>query len=124
MSSYVIQNKHQPQQSRSVWPNISEKSVSSSLKGSPVAQSPRVKEASICHGRVKNLGSKVPSQWWKTVFGDAMYLKTDGDVVEDPEITREEIALLEANPSIKQLFLRGSESGNNSDDDSSVDGNV
>lgn len=53
-----------------------------------------------------------------------MYLKTDGDVVEDPEITREEIALLEANPSIKQLFLRGSESGNNSDDDSSVDGNV
>jgi hypothetical protein len=47
----------------------------------------------ICHGVVKeeDFEKMVPSQWWKTVFADDLYLKTDGDVVEDPEITREEI---------------------------------
>ena len=50
-------------------------------------------EGDICHGRVKedDFERMVPAQWWKTVFADGLYLKTDGDVVEDPEITREEI---------------------------------
>lgn len=50
----------------------------------------------ICHGRVKegDFERMVPAQWWKTVFADGLYLKTDGDVVEDPEITREEIRLV------------------------------
>jgi hypothetical protein len=60
-----------------------------------------------CYGRLKDLEIMVPSQWWKTVFADAMYLKTDGDVIEDPEITKEEITLLEADMSIKQILERG-----------------
>ena len=48
---------------------------------------------SVCHGRVpeEDFEKMVPDQWWKTVFADGLYLKTDGDVVEDPEITKEEI---------------------------------
>jgi hypothetical protein len=47
----------------------------------------------ICHGRVPetNFQKMVSTKWWETVFGDELYLKTDGDVVEDPEITKEEI---------------------------------
>lgn len=47
----------------------------------------------FCHGRVaaEDFEKMVPAQWWKSVFADAMYLKTDGDVVEDPLITEEEI---------------------------------
>ncbi|KAJ3083408.1 hypothetical protein HK102_001092 [Quaeritorhiza haematococci] len=63
----------------------------------------------VCHGRVKDLESMVPRHWWKTVFADAMYLKTDGDVVEDPEITREEIAMLEADADIKAVFNKGAD---------------
>ncbi|KAI8800665.1 hypothetical protein BJ742DRAFT_685858 [Cladochytrium replicatum] len=62
----------------------------------------------VCHGRVENLESRVPQQWWKTVFADAMYLKTDGDVVEDPEITKDEVALLEADPHIREILQKGS----------------
>ena len=59
----------------------------------------------------------VPAHWWTTIFADSMYLKTDGDVIEDPEITKEEINLLESDPQIKAIldgsrgiylyFLRG-----------------
>jgi hypothetical protein len=51
------------------------------------------KALSICFGRVNEADFErmVPAQWWKTVFADGLYLKTDGDVVEDPEITKEEI---------------------------------
>ncbi|KAI8591875.1 hypothetical protein BDZ88DRAFT_17394 [Geranomyces variabilis] len=63
----------------------------------------------VCHGRVSDLESMVPSQWWQTVFADAMYLKTDGDVVEDPIITKEEVGLLESDPDILDIFLRGSD---------------
>lgn len=47
----------------------------------------------ICHGRVaeNDFEKMVPAQWWKAVFADGLYLKTDGDVVEDPEITKEEL---------------------------------
>jgi D-alanine-D-alanine ligase len=36
----------------------------------------------------------IPIQWWKDLFDD-LYLKTDGDVVEDPEITKEEIRFVD-----------------------------
>eukprot|EP00842_Homolaphlyctis_polyrhiza_P000908 jgi/Hompol1/1818/HPOL_003485-RA len=61
----------------------------------------------ICHGRVRDLGGMVPTQWWKSVFADAMYLKTDGDVCEDPEITQGEIALLLDIPDIRNIIMRG-----------------
>lgn len=65
----------------------------------------------ICQGRVANLADKVPEAWWKTVFADSMYLKTDGDVVEDPDITKDEIKqLITFLPQVERVFLRGIDS--------------
>ncbi|KAI3653245.1 hypothetical protein MP228_001192 [Amoeboaphelidium protococcarum] len=63
-----------------------------------------------CHGRVteEDFEHMVPAQWWKSVFADDLYLKTDGDVVEDAEITKEELRMLESNPKIAEIFQRGS----------------
>jgi D-alanine-D-alanine ligase len=41
-------------------------------------------------GPVEDLESYVRSDWWRDIF-NANYLRTDGDVVEDPEITQSEI---------------------------------
>ena len=43
-------------------------------------------------GPVENLESYVKADWWRNIF-NANYLRTDGDVVEDETITREEIDL-------------------------------
>jgi ubiquinone/menaquinone biosynthesis C-methylase UbiE len=58
----------------------------------------------ICHGRVHDPEAHVPKAWWKSVFGDNLYLQTDGDVVEDPAITLEEIRLLESHEAIRSIF--------------------
>ncbi|KAF9929849.1 hypothetical protein FBU30_001162 [Linnemannia zychae] len=58
----------------------------------------------VCHGRVNDPESYVPKAWWKGVFGDNLYLQTDGDVVEDPAITLEEIRLLETYEPIRSTF--------------------
>ncbi|KAK3818732.1 MAG: S-adenosyl-L-methionine-dependent methyltransferase [Benniella sp.] len=57
-----------------------------------------------CYGRVQDPESHVPQAWWKGVFGDNLYLQTDGDVVEDPTITQEEIKLLEGHQVIRTTF--------------------
>ncbi len=41
-------------------------------------------------GPVEDLESYVKADWWRDIF-NANYLRTDGDVVEDPEITESEI---------------------------------
>jgi D-alanine-D-alanine ligase len=41
-------------------------------------------------GPVHDLERHLPSDWWKTLF-NSLYLKTDGDVVENPENTKQEI---------------------------------
>ncbi|KAI8906388.1 S-adenosyl-L-methionine-dependent methyltransferase [Gorgonomyces haynaldii] len=75
---------------------------------------PLLQRKSNCVGPVKDLQSHVPEQWWKTVFSDYLYLKTDGDVVEDQDITREEVNLLELIPEVKNVFSKGSSAyGNN-----------
>ena len=59
-------------------------------------------------GPVSDLERHLPSDWWKTLF-NSLYLKTDGDVVENPENTRREvdlvsqIAALEPNDHILDL---------------------
>ncbi len=59
----------------------------------------------ICYGRVAKLEERVPEQWWKTVFSDSMYLKTDGDVVEDPEITKQELEeIINTIPELKDVL--------------------
>ncbi|KAI9216328.1 hypothetical protein BC828DRAFT_409566 [Blastocladiella britannica] len=76
--------------------------AASSAAATPQPQpSPR-----ICKGRVANLESNVPASWWTTVFDD-VYLATDGDVVEDPEVTRSEVDLLESYPYLRSVFRRG-----------------
>lgn len=57
-------------------------------------------------GPVENLESYVKADWWRQIF-NANYLRTDGDVVEDPAITAKEIDLfLEIlNPDVNSAIL-------------------
>ncbi len=43
-------------------------------------------------GPVNNLEEYVCPDWWRRIF-NSLYLKTDGDVVEDQSITRSEVEL-------------------------------
>ncbi len=43
-------------------------------------------------GPVANLEEHVPPDWWRAIF-NSLYLKTDGDVVDDRTITRQEVDL-------------------------------
>src|SRR4030043_1808743 len=43
-------------------------------------------------GPISNLEEDLKPDWWKTIF-NSTYLKTDGDVVDDKQITRKEIDL-------------------------------
>ncbi|MEZ5024767.1 MAG: hypothetical protein R2728_16200 [Chitinophagales bacterium] len=43
-------------------------------------------------GPVDNLEFHLQNDWWKKIF-NAMYLKTDADVVEDNRITETEVTL-------------------------------
>ncbi|MDF1755495.1 MAG: methyltransferase domain-containing protein [Verrucomicrobiales bacterium] len=57
-------------------------------------------------GPVDDLQSYVKADWWRDVF-NANYLRTDGDVVNDPEITESEISafLNVLNPAPDAKFL-------------------
>ncbi len=59
-------------------------------------------------GPVPNLEEYVRPDWWRHIF-NSLYLKTDADVVDDPEITRREIDLfteiLKPSPDQKILDL-------------------
>ncbi|MBU1863072.1 MAG: methyltransferase domain-containing protein [Candidatus Omnitrophica bacterium] len=52
-------------------------------------------------GPVEDLESYVKADWWREIF-NANYLRTDGDVVEDAEITKNEISLLASIIPLKQ----------------------
>lgn len=75
----------------------------SSTNNSAEATLPKLPKVT-CHGPVADLGSMVPALWWKGVFSDELYLKTDGDVVEDEDITREEISLLSNITEVSKLL--------------------
>ena len=72
----------------------------------PKPRPKRVAAASI--GPVEDLESYVKADWWRHIF-NANYLRTDGDVVEDPEITTAEIdaflAMLDASADSTILDL-------------------
>jgi D-alanine-D-alanine ligase len=59
-------------------------------------------------GPVENLEQYVRSDWWKKIF-NSLYLKTDGDVVNDPHITSQEVSffteILNLKPEEKILDL-------------------
>lgn len=44
-------------------------------------------------GPISDLERHLPPDWWRTLF-NSLYLKTDGDVVENPENTRQEVDLV------------------------------
>ncbi len=52
--------------------------------------SERANEKCVSLGPVDNLEEHVPTDWWRHLF-NALYLKTDGDVVNDQKITDHEI---------------------------------
>ena len=52
----------------------------------------RTRRRSSAAGPLADLEAHVSPVWWKEVF-DELYLKTDGDVVENAELTRHEIDL-------------------------------
>ena len=59
-------------------------------------------------GPVPNLEEHVEPDWWRRIF-NSIYLKTDGDVVDDQDITRKEVDLffriLRLSPEDKILDL-------------------
>lgn len=65
----------------------SSSSKSSARKNRPASGSART---NLTLGPVEDLESYVKADWWRHIF-NANYLRTDGDVVEDPEITAAEI---------------------------------
>ena len=54
------------------------------------AKRPRRVPARSCLGPVADLESHLPAEWWRKLF-NALYVKTDGDVVENAENTRREV---------------------------------
>ena len=54
-------------------------------------------------GPVADLERHLPPEWWRTLFG-AVYLRTDGDVVEDATLTRAEV-----DDIVSMLKLTGNE---------------
>ncbi|MBN2138497.1 MAG: methyltransferase domain-containing protein [Sedimentisphaerales bacterium] len=52
-------------------------------------------------GPVPNLEQHVDPEWWRQIF-NAMYLKTDGDVVDDPQLTSREVDLFSSVLGISQ----------------------
>lgn len=65
-------------------------------------------------GRVESLFPYVKQDWWKDAFNEE-YLRTDGDVVEDPLITEAECAEMLRIPGVASIFdpgpIVGSENG-------------
>jgi D-alanine-D-alanine ligase len=53
---------------------------------------PTAEHSKPTFGPVKDLEAHVPSEWWRQLF-NGLYLKTDGDVVMDKELTESEIDL-------------------------------
>ena len=56
----------------------------------PKPKRPKRAPARSCLGPVADLESHLPAEWWRKLF-NALYVKTDGDVVENAENTRREV---------------------------------
>lgn len=70
-----------------------------SLKTATMEKTSKTQEGRPGRARVKSLGpvpnleEHVKTDWWSQIF-NSLYLKTDGDVVEDASITRREVDIL------------------------------
>jgi len=56
-----------------------------------------------CLGPISDLEKYLPSDWWKKIF-NSLYLKTDGDVVEDNRATIREVNLILEKTKVNQSY--------------------
>ncbi len=61
---------------------------------------PKRAPARSCLGPVADLESHLPAEWWRKLF-NALYVKTDGDVVENAENTRREVDFIVSSAAIQ-----------------------
>jgi D-alanine-D-alanine ligase len=61
---------------------------------------PKRAPARSCLGPVADLEAHLPQEWWRKLF-NALYVKTDGDVVENVENTRREVDFIVAAAAIQ-----------------------
>jgi D-alanine-D-alanine ligase len=64
------------------------------------AKKSRRSSARSCLGPVADLEQHLPAEWWRKLF-NALYVKTDGDVVENTENTRREVDFIVAAAAIQ-----------------------
>ena len=62
---------------------------------------PKRAQVRSCLGPVADLESHLPAEWWRKLF-NALYVKTDGDVVENAENTRREVDFITSAAAIQQ----------------------
>ena len=67
---------------------------------SPKPKKPRRAPTRSSLGPVSDLEQHLPSEWWRKLF-NALYVKTDGDVVENSENTRREVDFLVAAAAVQ-----------------------
>lgn len=84
------------------------KDTEQSLPVKPGQKPKTTPEAAKSLGPVPNLEEHVNPEWWRQIF-NATYLKTDGDVVDDPQLTAKEVdifcGILNLSPDDKILDL-------------------
>jgi D-alanine-D-alanine ligase len=66
----------------------------------PKARKPKRPSPRSCLGPVADLEQHLPAEWWRKLF-NALYVKTDGDVVENNENTRREVDFIVAAAAIQ-----------------------
>ena len=66
----------------------------------PKAKRPKRPTPRSCLGPVSDLEAHLPAEWWRKLF-NALYVKTDGDVVENSENTRREVDFIVAASGIR-----------------------
>ena len=64
------------------------------------ARRPRRLATRSCLGPVADLEAHLPEEWWRKLF-NALYVKTDGDVVENLENTRREVDFIVSSAAIQ-----------------------
>ncbi len=61
---------------------------------------PKRPSARSCLGPVADLEAHLPEEWWRKLF-NALYVKTDGDVVENNENTRREVDFIVTSANVQ-----------------------
>jgi D-alanine-D-alanine ligase len=78
------------------------------MANAPKGKKPKRPSPRSCLGPVADLEQHLPAEWWRKLF-NALYVKTDGDVVENVENTRRDVDFIVAaaaiNPSSQILDL-------------------